>query len=391
MTNTGFYGSSIVNPEWWKPIIQDYLNNMLIGYDICNTKCEKYLSSGRAVHFPQISDVRVQDYTPGTDLTIDPLTAVDSTLTVDQSKAATFSVDPVEVKQALAEWVPRVSYQSAFELKNNTDQKIIQTGIDGASTTASGGSLSTSSVLEAFNARHAQLFRNNATDDELFAVIDADRLSLLTQTFVANGFQEADISLRRQFAGRASQFNVYVTNNLPYSVTLTVDTQPTNLDTFTLLGVTWTCVTDGTATNPGDVNIGADLADFQAIFPTAVNGTTPPSVGDYADVSTNNRRILQNAQLSASAFAANVSTITAYGKITPSETFTAGTNVFGTETTTLLFGRMGAISLGIQMTPELYIKPLQAQLGDNYITHTLFGTKVFSRDAKRLTNLTINA
>jgi hypothetical protein len=65
--------------------------------------------------------------------------------------------------------------------------------------------------------------------------------------------------------------------------------------------------------------------------------------------------------------------------------------VFGTETTKLLFGRMGAPSLAIQMQPELYIRPEPKQISDNYITHVLYGTAVFSRDARRLTVANINA
>ena len=140
MANVGFYGSNIVNAEWWKDTIQDYLRNMLIGTEICNTKCEDYLVSGNTVHFPAVSDVRVQDYTPGVNAVIDPLTAADSTLIVNKSKIVTFSVDPIEVKQATSKYVPMVTYQAAYDLKNVIDQDIINTAVVNASTSTNAGS-----------------------------------------------------------------------------------------------------------------------------------------------------------------------------------------------------------------------------------------------------------
>lgn len=395
MSNTGFYGSNIVNAEWWKDVIQDYLRNMLIGTEIANTKCESHLVSGDTVHFPQVSDVYVQTYTPGTDLSITPLTASDSALTVDQSKAATFSVDPVEVKQATSKYVSTVTYQAAYDLKNNIDQHIISTGITSASTnTTAFSTLTSNNIQNLFTDRYAQLNYNNAFGAERFVVVDPDRIALLTQAFVANGFQLADSTLRNGFVGSAWGFHAYESNNLPFTITLTMDTTPTAGDTLTIYGTTWTYRANGTAAVAGDISLGTGgtaLADTQVSTRQALNGTGTAGASNYIDVSTEARRNYQNRQLTVSAFAADVATITGYGKMSPSETFTATTNIFGTETTKLLFGTEGAISLAIQMRPELYIHPEPKQLGMNYMTHTLFGDKVFSRDTKRVTTATINA
>lgn len=380
-----------LNPELWKPMVQDYLNNSLVSMSICNVKCEQYLSSGDQVNFPYVNDVRVQSYSQGTDLTMDALSATQDSLTVDSSKAATFVMDPVQEKQALANYGADLAYQAAFQLRNNIDQAVLNDGVTNASGTAvSGGTLSSSTMVSKMTDAYAELARNNAVDGEMFAVVDPARAALLSQTFIANGFQIGDNTLRNGFSGRAVGFDVYVSNNLKYSVALTVDTQPTATDTLTIAGVTWTCVADGTAANAGEINIGANLADFQAILPDALNNGSSYT-SDWVDVSTANRRKYQNMQLAAGAFSANVCTITAYGYLNASETFTAGTNVFGTETTNMLFGRKGAVSLAIQMYPELYIRPEPKQIANNYITHTLFGTKTFTRDALRLVTMSCNA
>lgn len=377
-----------LNPEIWKPIVQDYLNNMLVARKICNVKCEQYLSSGDQVNFPYVSDVRVQSYTQGTDLTMDDLTATNDSLTVSSSKAATFVLDPVQERQALANYGIELARQSAYVLSNNIDQAVLQSGVTNANNTIAGGALSAATLQTQMTNAMAQLARNNATDGEMWAVLDPERVALLTQTFIANGFQVADSSLRNGFKGMAYDFNVYSSNNLPSAVTFTCDTQPTNGDTFTIGGYTWTCVTDGTAATAGQVNIGADLADFKTIFVKVLNGT---SSSDYVDVSVEQRRAYQNMQMAAATFVSNDCAITAYGRLNASETFTAATNVFGVETTQMLFGRQGAMSLAIQMYPELYVREEPKQLAKNYITHTLYGTATFVRDKKRVVKLTCNA
>ena len=377
-----------LNPEIWKAMTQDFLNNSLVSMAVCNTKCEAYLNAGDQVNFPYLADVRLQTYAQGTDLTADALTATQDSLTVDQSKAVVFPMDPVQEKQALADYGAQLAYQAAFQLRNNIDQVVINSVVDNANNSVTGGTLTSATMVSKMTDAYAALQRANAVDGEMFAVIDPERAGLLSQTFIANGFQIGDNTLRNGFSGRAVGFDVYVSNNLKYSVTLTVDTQPANTETITVAGVTWTLVTDGTCANAGEINIGANIGDFQTILPKALNGT---SSTDYVDVSTANRRKYQNAQLSCGAFASDDVVITAYGKLSCSETMATATNVFGTETTNMLFGRKGAVSLAIQMQPELYIKEEPLQLARNYITHTLYGYATFTRDKDRLCVMTTNA
>jgi len=380
-----------LNPETWKPVVQDYLNNMLVCMDIGNVKCEQYLSSGDQVNFPYVADVRIQDYTPGTELDIDPYSATQNSLIVNQSKAATVYIDPEEEKQALANYGMELAYQSAFQLKNNIDQAGLASLTNNASfnvaSQPTGDALSSSTILTTMTNARAQLGRNNAGDGEHFAILDYERGALLEQALWGNGFQLADTTLRNGFAGNAVGFKVYMSNNLPSTQTLTIDTLPTAGDTFKVFGVTFTFRANGAATLPGDISIGTGgsaLADTQASVNQALLGTGTPGASNYIPVGVNQRRTLQNAQLGASAFSANVTTLTGFGKIGGQETLTASTNVFGNETSNLLFGRMGALSLGIQMYPELYVKEEPRMLGRNYITHTLYGVETFERDKQRV-------
>lgn len=360
----------------------------LVAKGVARTEFKAQLSSGQKIKWPYITDLRVQDYTPGTDLAIDANTAVDDFMNIDQSKAATFTLDPNQQAQAEDKTIQaKLANQAAFQIGNNIDQAVISTGVNGANNTVTGGTLNVSNIYSKLCEGMASLSRANAMGTK-FAILDPERISLLAQHEVANGWNVADNALANGFVGGSSAgFKVYSSNNLPTSVVLTVDTQPANGDTFTIAGVTWTCVTDGTAASAGEVNIGADLADFKTIVVAAINGSTS---SDYVDVSTENRRKLQNAQVSAATFSSNDCTITAFGKLSPSETFTTATNVFGTETGSCLLGDTGAISLGMQIMPQMYVGKEPKRPEQNYIIHTLFGKKVFYRDADKLVNLTIN-
>jgi len=377
-------------PENWKDIIQDYLNKMLVGMDISNVKCEAYLKDGDQVNFPYVNDVRVQSYTPGTDLTIDDYTATQNSLIVNQSKAATVRIDPQEKKQAKANYGMELARQSAYQVANNMDQGIFSEMSTGAGNTISAGTLSLSNIYSYLAQAKAQLTRNNATDDKLFAVLCPEAMSLLEQSFVANGFNMADSVLQNGKVGQAAGFNLYVSNNLPTTQTLSVATNPTAGDTLTVAGVTFTFVANGTAAAAGDISIGGNAAATQAIIKNAINGAGTPGASTYIDVSTENRRNLQNAQVASATFSGNASVVTAYGRIAGSETFTDATDGWNTEVTQILTGRMGALSMAVQMKPELYIRPEPKQIGENYITHTLWGVKLFVRDQKRVVKVTHN-
>lgn len=383
-----------LNAEWWESTIQFFLNNMLVAREICNTKEESLLVSGQTVNFPTVNDLTVGNYAQGTDVNPQALSASNSLLTVNQSKIVSFIVDPVQEKQATSKYVTVMAQQAAFRLANEIDKQVLNDCSTLAATQIVQGAVNPSTLFGVFTTAYAQLFYNNATDRELFVVMDATRLGYLTQTFINGGFQQADQKLEDGFspyAGRANNFKVYVSNNLPSTVALTLAVNPTAGDFFVLAGATWTFRTNGAAVAAGDISIGGSAAATQAIVVNAINGTGTPGASTYIDQVAAKRTVYSNNNVLASAFATNVSTITAVGPLNQSSTFTSTSNLFGTATTVMIFGSMGAPSLVVQMLPSLYIHPLQYQIGLNYMTHTLFGHTVFSRDTFRLVNVVINA
>lgn len=109
-------------------------------------------------------------------------------------------------------------------------------------------------------------------------------------------------------------------NAVKSSNTLTLPTQPTAGDTMWIGTKIYTFVPEGTANAEGEVSVGTDLASAKLAIVAAINGTD--GINNPSD------------EVTASAFVANVCTITALvggvvgNTIPTTETFTAVGNVF---------------------------------------------------------------
>lgn len=132
--------------------------------------------------------------------------------------------------------------------------------------------------------------------------------------------------------------DLYVSNNLTHTVTLTIGTNPTANDYFSLVigskTITFTFVASPSAA--GHIDIGANAAATQANVRAAINGTGTGDGSDYFELSTEDRNWLKrNSPLSGTtstacpAFSSNAATITIYGSLAVADSFTAGGDGFG--------------------------------------------------------------
>lgn len=386
--------NTIVNKEVFAADTQGFLMTQTPAISVCSTRFESTLSKGQKVHYPYVPEQTVGTYSYSTDITMPSTVFVDDYLTVDQVKQSSVNWDPIQNNLAHQEnWQTLLAKNAAEQLTRNVNQHVLTTGNAGASTTVAGGALSYSNAHDFLTDVSVGLSRGRgvAPGDKKFALVEPAFVGYLGLANISDGFKASDESLSDGFVGKtASGFYIYECWDIPTTVSLTVSVQPTAGDTFTILGYTWTCVADGATATAGQVKIGTNLADFQAIFLTLIAGTTPPSAGDYVDYSTDQRNAYKNAQLAAGAWGTNVSVLTAFGRIGGSETFTSGSNVFGTETASQLFGTFGAVDICMQEMPMVVTAQEQRNASQNIMTFATWGTKVFTRNAKRLVKGTMN-
>lgn len=170
------------------------------------------------------------------------------------------------------------------------------------------------------------------------------------------GLTEIDLALDDFKLDTATPVNAVASQG-----TLTVDTQPTVGDTITIGTKTYTVTTDGTASSDGEVDAGADLADFKTLIVAAINGTDGINTA--------------HTQVTAAAFSGDDCVITASTKgtsgdsIATTETFTTGTNTFDGNT-------LGTTTAGVDGTvgAQWEVKVDSSYLYVCIATNTVSGT-----------------
>lgn len=386
MANT----TTALNPTLWQSTVQDYLVNMLVARDISQTKFDvPFGQMGAEIEFPELSDVYIETYTPGSDMTEQPIVATSSKLLIDKFKDCLLNIQDPEKIQSKADYQIALSKQIAYQLANDIDATVLKTITSASGVTSLGslGTLDASSILQATLDADTTLFRQNAysMNAQKFAVVGPKFKNLMASSLISNGFNTADATLRNGFVGKYSDFDVYVSNNLPSSQAVTIATNPTAGDTITLFGVTWTFRASASAA--GEITIGVAASNTQTNVTNALTG----SGTGYVDVSQENRARLKNAQLAISTWGSDLATITGAGYIGGSAVFTSANNFWGTETTKLIYGVKGAVALAVQKEPEIESTPIPKQKGVYLKGFDMYGTKVFSRSVKRLVIATVNA
>lgn len=153
--------------------------------------------------------------------------------------------------------------------------------------------------------------------------------------------------------------------------TLTVDTQPTVADTFTIGATVYTFVAVVDANVAGEVSIGADLPGAKLAIVAAINGTDGYNV--------------VNPYATASAFAGNVCTLTAKvlgtagNAVVTTETFTAVTNIFnGVVLGTTTAGAAGH-GTAAAATSIIAIEKLEWGDDDENLYNPMFATGILAR------------
>jgi len=389
---------SAFSPEYRSARAQRLLKKMLVCREISNMEERSTLRNGIKVHRPYYSDIIVNDYTKGTEVTAQDITATDEYLTVDQTKEATVYIDEIDVMQNKYDtanlYIDRISYalkkdiDGAFlgEVANMT--YTVDDGTFGG-TSGNGYAVTVANVFKLFTTVEAEMNTANIEDTKSwFAVITPKVKALLQQTNLANGFNQADAALKGQlkgmgFHGTWGNFNIFVSNNVKHTYTFTTTAILVDTDIVTIGWVAFTADADGAATGAGHFSIQAAEDDCMDTLVTAINGTGTPGVDTYIALSTANRNILTNAKVAAT-YASHVLTITSQGYLSTS--YTAAGTIYGTWATPVSscrFGQYGCTDLVIQGDVKVQKNKEPLLTGYEYLAYTVYGKKTFVEWANR--------
>lgn len=373
-----------------------------------NTRFEPKLRYGESVERVSynIDAVRVRDVTRGAASTVDALTDSSELLTINLEREAVFHISDGEATQAgplnpgevigakVAHKVAQDLDAKCFAEVANAANTFDEGDLTTLSSTGTAITLSTTTVPQMTTRMAAKLqYKENIqTATNMVFVVDAYSASLIEQYLMGKDIDIAGSVFKNGYAGVVRNAQLYVSENLLSTAVMSMATNPTANDTFTINGVTWTF--KATPAAAGEIDIGASVDATRAIVANAINGaaTGKDSATGYFEVSAADRAILDDANISAvNDDTADTCTVTGAGRLVVAETFTAGGDSWSSNIIHAYFGKRGAIDLVVQDMSPVDMRITDDRRGTNVFSSYLAGLKTFTDGSKQFLDVKIAA
>lgn len=385
---------------------EEVVNKVLVGKKIANMRFEKVLTFGESIERVayDASAVRVRTVVRGNPSTIDSVTDTSELLQINLEKEAVFYVSDGEVKQAGALNPGEViGGQIAIKVAQDLDARILaeilnasQTFDTGDLTTlASNGTpitLSTTTTPQLIVRAPAKLRKNNQLLMNLAWVLDSYAASDFEAYLLSKNIDIALSVFQNGYAGKTSNGEVYISENLTGSAVLTLATIPVTADdTVTINGVT---MTFKTALTPaaGEVLIGGSADAARLNLTHLINNPGVTNTEHVALSAADQVLFTDDYKLTATNDAsANTMTLVGIGAgaLTVTETITNASDVWSLNKIHAYFGRKGAIDVAVQDFSESDMRPTADRRGTNVFSSYLAGIKTFADGAKKFLNVLI--
>jgi len=371
------------SPEYRSARTQRLLKKKLIAREIASMEEQATLRDGDMVHRPYYSDVVVNNYTKGVDVTVQDVVATDEYLVVNKSKEATVYIDEIDVKQnkydAANKYIDRMTYALRKDIDGAFLKEVINAEYsmddgDMGGTAGNPVTVSVANVFSLFTYTEAKMNANDIEDTKpWFFVITPEVKAAIQQTNLVNWFNQADAALRGTLKGMGylgtwGNFNIFVSNNVAHSNKVTMSSVAA-ADTLTINGVTITFKAAPAAAGECKPTLAALKGMLNGVMATA---------GDYVEFSAADRAKLIAAGISAIDDGTDV-TILSNGTVT----YANSGVTLGGEIAHCWAGQYGCTDMVIQKDVAVQKNKEPKKTGYNYLCWTLYGIKTFTEGAKR--------
>lgn len=378
---------------------------------LADTRFEAGLSKGQTLNRSYASDVVVNDMGGDGSYSTQAITDTQESLTINKEKEASIYVKKLDELQAHLPVKQKYGRKLANALINQIDGDVLLAAYQGAGSTVDDGSISggtagngvavtANNVAQLFTIAYEKLIKKNVVynanarfsgmnvevpDGMPIAVVPAEVLTFIQLYLGGKDTMLGDRVSTNGFRGSFMGFELFVSNALPWTGELGIATQPTDGDTVTINGVTFTFKTVLGST-PGNVLIGAS-ADTANTNLAALINTPGTTTSEGVALSAANQKLLKNITATANT-TPNTLTIVAsgWGVVEVSETLTAAADVWtvGKEIVHGIFGLSKSVTLVVQKDPSLEENFVSGKIGRDYIAWTVYGLKVFVDQAPQL-------
>jgi hypothetical protein len=377
-----------IRQEFWGDLQADlYTENTAIY--LANQSLENIISTnGYKAHKPILSHPDTGTYTPHSDITFQTKTATKQTLQVDTFLYAAEDIDITEKSQTPYDLMQHSLMSIRKGLMNQVEQKFTSEFANAGQSIQSGTAtvVSSTNVLDILEEAEGKLGAFDVSlDTAMKAIVFGPRtVAKLRRAKSDRESRLGDETLANGVVGSWQGWTVVQNNNLPWSASLTLATQPTDGDTVTISGVTFTFKTV-LGTTAGNVLIGASAATARANLKSAVEGTSGAGTTYVALSARNAFNIRRKRKITTGS--ASPMLFVGFGDIAVSETLTAAADVWSAQQQKSIFMQRGAIDLVLQF---IDLETAKKEKGFADLTKGIIGvgTKTFSDGADLMVNLT---
>lgn len=365
-------------------------------------------SNAEYVHYRYGADIVAENSTDGTYSTTD-FTYTDDTVAADKEAVVAELVKRTEFSNAggnggylVMDRTDRHAYAMGKAVHRNAYSETVDgSGIvldnEVLAGSASAGTPITmsSSNPDDVSSKIYELLQNqgiDATYGSPYFMVDPGTARQFKLFNMANGFTNADDQLRRGYqVVPLGDLDYYVTPEVEHEQVCSIATQVTADDTVTVKGVTFTFKAAPSAA--GEVDIGANVDATRANLAAAINGGSGAGTA-YIALSAADRLTLKNAGVVAvNDDTANTLTVTAFADIDGAETFTDGTDAWGTEKKNLLAGIRRSTLVRLPSAGLTVVKndALESDTGVQLRSSQMHGAGVWNKNANKIVKIQVVA
>ena len=385
-----------MSPLMWSKIVSRLLQKQTVFRSVASFSEEPSLKYGVSVDRPYRTELVSENYTKLTALTAQDVASTSEKLTIDKQKALTFAIDDIDVMQNMHDTVGIYSADAAKTLAIAQDAEFLYEVInandtvdagDLGGTDGTGISLTTSNVDTVFSVANRKLDAQNVDRMSRFAAISPQFIQVLWERVAGRESIFGDKTSEFASMGTYAGMSLYSTNNLTGSAVWTPANNPSDGDTITIQGVTFTFKTV-IGTTAGNILIGGSTALTLDNLIALINagGVTSDSGVSNVSLSTANQRAVQQ-------WVAVDGTTYALVRVKGASFLTVtGSDVADTWTLKKqhnMFGNKGCVDMVVQKSIGADTDKLLSagKFGVVVGLLTVFGVKVFNRGSKEMVSV----
>ena len=328
---------------------------------LANRRGEGVLSTkGNKLHRPIVSKAKASTYTPYADITLVQRKSEQATLTVGTWLDANTILDDTDKAQMSPYDMPGFIGTDLMKVLNDKVEKNFLANISSAANTVDGQtvggasgsfvSFSGPTIYDVFEAASTKLRSVDAPIEGRVAVLGPHEVSAIRKLKMERESGLGDSIMANGVIGPWGGWTIVESNNLPWSASLNIATQPTDGDTVTIAGQVFTFKTTLGST-AGQVLIGGSASAARTNLLNAVTGGGTPGT-DYIDLSITYDHIVRNKRGMGGAIVSNAINFTGYGDVVVSSSLTATADGWTSQLHGSYFGVEGAIDLIVQIDPN---------------------------------------